>query len=397
MIKCEILESIDNISEAVMSTELSVCESMLDTYIKGQYILEDYEGEDLSSFTVFSEGFVMESKSESKKKTENAFIRVMKKIRDTIAKLIATLLQKMGVTGIDVDKIGESPSSIKSSIKKAEQFHSKHPIASRCLLIIGGTGAVYGGSKLVLVGEKKTAMHGFDKYDKEKIKEAFNEQTGELKIPFNVNNVASFIENIDKLTNLLSKKLPSELFKSESSKEFDPVKTKEFLENTSGYTFEKTYDELDKFDTWLLSNSVEQFDAKQTVCSGPGEWNEYCKVLDDCQKRMPAILTKISAIKDIIFNIQTTDAFKNSKQKNMIEKKLTKMTKIFERSTKLINQMDMKFTEFEQLAKTLNEFLNKYYRIEKNVNKAVNDIIEIGGTLAKGVEKYRKSMYDAGL
>ena len=161
MIKCEILESIDNISEAVMSTELSVCESMLDTYIKGQYILEDYEGEDLSSFTVFSEGFVMESKSESKK-SENVFIKVLKKIRDTIAKLIATLLQKMGVTGIDVDKIGESPSSIKSSIKKAEQFHSKHPIASRCLLIIGGTGAVYGGSKLVLVGEKKTAMHDFE-------------------------------------------------------------------------------------------------------------------------------------------------------------------------------------------------------------------------------------------
>lgn len=54
MIKYEILESIDNISESVISTELSVCESMLDTYIKGQYILEDYEGEDLSSFTVFS-------------------------------------------------------------------------------------------------------------------------------------------------------------------------------------------------------------------------------------------------------------------------------------------------------------------------------------------------------
>ena len=90
MIKYEILESIDNISDAVMSTELSVCESMLDTYIKGQYILEDYEGEDLSSFTVFSEGFVMESKSESKKKTENVFIKVMKKIRDTIANLFSS-------------------------------------------------------------------------------------------------------------------------------------------------------------------------------------------------------------------------------------------------------------------------------------------------------------------
>ena len=51
----EILSSIDNIDECVMEAELNVINAMINEYDKAIMIMENYSGNDYSSFDIFME------------------------------------------------------------------------------------------------------------------------------------------------------------------------------------------------------------------------------------------------------------------------------------------------------------------------------------------------------
>ena len=55
MLTNEILSSIDNIDECVMEAELNVLNAMINEYDKAIMIMENYNGNDYSSFDIFME------------------------------------------------------------------------------------------------------------------------------------------------------------------------------------------------------------------------------------------------------------------------------------------------------------------------------------------------------
>ena len=57
----EILECVDMIDDCVMESELNVMESLCEYYSKSIMILENYEGDNLESFSVFQESVIMEN------------------------------------------------------------------------------------------------------------------------------------------------------------------------------------------------------------------------------------------------------------------------------------------------------------------------------------------------
>lgn len=86
-----------------MDSEISVCESMIESYSKAVEILEncDYDNTDVSSFEIFSESCIMESagkknKNTNENKKENIIIRAFRKMKEVILKIIDKIISLFG-------------------------------------------------------------------------------------------------------------------------------------------------------------------------------------------------------------------------------------------------------------------------------------------------------------
>ena len=99
MLTNEILSSIDNIDECVMEAELNVINAMINEYDKAVMIMENYNGNDYSSFDIFMEAD--ETKEPKKKGLLDGPIRgskgenIIKRILLVIPRLIATLVRSI--------------------------------------------------------------------------------------------------------------------------------------------------------------------------------------------------------------------------------------------------------------------------------------------------------------
>ena len=113
MLTNEILSSIDNIDECVMEAEMNVLNAMINEYDKAIMIMENYNGNDYSSFDIFQEGFKDEvNKPVFGVKGENWF----KRIGMIIPRLIALIVNAMKKL---VNKILSRP--IKKQNKESKQ------------------------------------------------------------------------------------------------------------------------------------------------------------------------------------------------------------------------------------------------------------------------------------
>ena len=84
----EILDCIDDIDKITMESELSVLSSMIDAYDKSIMILENYEGDDVSCFDIFQEGFKDDVKEAFKGKDGE---HILKKILMAIPRLFMAI------------------------------------------------------------------------------------------------------------------------------------------------------------------------------------------------------------------------------------------------------------------------------------------------------------------
>ena len=109
MLTNEILSSIDNIDECVMEAEMNVISAMINEYDKAIMIMENYNGNDYSSFDIFMED------GEQKPKKENIFKRIFKVITDLFQKFINICRHK-----IKYYKFDKIISKIKKSMSKEE-------------------------------------------------------------------------------------------------------------------------------------------------------------------------------------------------------------------------------------------------------------------------------------
>ena len=111
----EILSSIDNIDECVMEAELNVLNAMINEYDKAIMIMENYNGNDYSSFDVFMEDGEQQSKKENIIKR---FIKWIKNMTNLIFDKIKGLWNKFRgknkevETSVDVKGLSELTNNV---------------------------------------------------------------------------------------------------------------------------------------------------------------------------------------------------------------------------------------------------------------------------------------------
>ena len=73
----EILSAIDDIDMTSSESEVCVIESIVNAYDKSFMIMENYENDDLSSFSIFQEGEILDTVKKESKKDDNKFITIL--------------------------------------------------------------------------------------------------------------------------------------------------------------------------------------------------------------------------------------------------------------------------------------------------------------------------------
>lgn len=153
----EILNSIDQIDDITTEYTVSTMNSMIDSYEKSTLILENYQGDDLSSFSIFQEGEIMDDVKKQGKGQST-----LMKILSFIPRLIKAIFHKIKKA---IGK-GETPAAVNKELQKAPKevkkalpilFDNKKDKKSKVSMIkkiLIGAGAVGAVATAAVVGKK---------------------------------------------------------------------------------------------------------------------------------------------------------------------------------------------------------------------------------------------------
>lgn len=132
-----VIDSIEDIDDIMTESESNTLTEIINAYSKAYTILENYEGEDVDSFTVFSEGYYMEADEETKsEKEEGSFFRridektgkkegILKSIIWSIPRIFKVLWDK--IVGIFKKATGKLTNRADVAVKKIES-HDKEVV-----------------------------------------------------------------------------------------------------------------------------------------------------------------------------------------------------------------------------------------------------------------------------
>ena len=201
----EILNSIDQIDDITTEYTVSTMNSMIDSYEKSTLILENYEGDDLSSFSIFQEGEIMDDVKKQGKGQST-----LMKILSFIPRLIKAIFHKIKKA---IGK-GETPAAVNKELQKAPKevkkalpilFDNKKDKKSKVSMI-----------KKILIGAGTVGAAAIvGKNVMSKSKENSNDSS---------NAASKMTELFNKLKNVLKRKSETEK-KLEEAKNENPPKT----------------------------------------------------------------------------------------------------------------------------------------------------------------------------
>lgn len=364
--KNEILNAIDVIDTTSIIAEMDVLEALSNSYEKADMILEYYTGDDVEAFSIFQE-----AKQDTQKK-ESKFMVIIKRIRDAIAKMVATIFKKMGCSGFDPDMVGvtTTPQKIETEIKKVEKFSKKHPFVTGLSIAVGGTGAVYGTMKGVKHIEKSVALKSLDDSEKEIINKSFDQTTRSFKLPFDVARIIYVSDECDKRYGAIRKTLYKSLYGSETSNtQLTQEKVDDFIKSKDGLAHIKKM--INDMKYFMAEKETMSFESRKTYCKDIKEYNRICDDFNNSIGKVNTILVSLTAIGDILWNVQTMapENMKESVGKDceMIYNHLQKSTRVFNGISDIEN-------EYEKITSTLNKFLPKYYAAEQKATAIAENI-----------------------
>lgn len=153
----EILSSIGSITDTTLESEMSVLESMIDSYDKALMIMENYNGEDIEAFRIFQEADEAavqqgdpdtsnsaDAKKQQEPEKENAFIKIISFLPKLIIQFFQFLKkiwnEKIGDKLDDLaGKVNNSSDQAKEAVKECmdkdengiKEWINKHPILSK--------------------------------------------------------------------------------------------------------------------------------------------------------------------------------------------------------------------------------------------------------------------------
>lgn len=164
----DLMDSVDEIIDAEITAESTVISSMLDSYSKALTILENYDGDSISDFSIFQESFAQEAAvptddSETKEtafrrykegttEKESIIMSIIKFIPRVFQMIFNAINKKFDENKIDKlqknvnAKAKNGPEEIKKTIKKVQGFFNTHgkeiAIGTGALVLASAAGGV---------------------------------------------------------------------------------------------------------------------------------------------------------------------------------------------------------------------------------------------------------------
>lgn len=139
ILKEGILSAIDNIDDIMMESEMDVLSSMIDSYDKAMTIMENYDGDDMESFSIFQEadssavqsGDPSTANSANAKKNDSIFLKILMLIPNLIKQLIAAIKKAWNgnivpATETATEKVKQVPKSIRGKFNKLRGIEEKN-------------------------------------------------------------------------------------------------------------------------------------------------------------------------------------------------------------------------------------------------------------------------------
>lgn len=121
MIKDQILNEIDNIDITRSNAEVGVIESMISIIDKSLTISENCENDDISSFSIFQEGSILDDVKKKSKKDDNKLITVIKFIPRLIIAIIDSIKKSMKDNKKNSEKAKNGSKKLNSLSKKEKE------------------------------------------------------------------------------------------------------------------------------------------------------------------------------------------------------------------------------------------------------------------------------------
>ena len=205
----DLMDSVDEIIDAEITAESTVISSMLDSYSKALTILENYDGDSISDFSIFQESFAQEAAvptddSETKEtafrrykegttEKESIIMSIIKFIPRVFQMIFNAINKKFDENKIDKlqknvnAKAKNGPEEIKKTIKKVQGFFNTH-------------------GKEIAIGTGALAMAttaGVLTYKRNKIRDELNKQTnidltkGTISSWYDINECDEFVTYVE--------------------------------------------------------------------------------------------------------------------------------------------------------------------------------------------------------
>lgn len=121
MINDQILNEIDNIDITRSNAEVGVIESMISIIDKSLTISENCENDDISSFSIFQEGSILDDVKKKSKKDDNKLITVIKFIPRLIIAIIDSIKKSMKDNKKNSEKAKNGSKKLNSLSKKEKE------------------------------------------------------------------------------------------------------------------------------------------------------------------------------------------------------------------------------------------------------------------------------------
>jgi hypothetical protein len=282
MIISEVLDAIDNINSITLESEITTCESLLNSYDKMMLIAENYSGDNdnLECFKIFQEGEKMDAlKEDYKKQTQGK--STLNKIIFAIPRMIISLFRlitgKLKKIDSNIDKI-EKHSKEYITVKDKNGKSKKILKGAAILFALGITSvAAYKNLPKIVKNKKKTVEK-----EKESLIQKFKGLIKKLKSEKLAKKCSDAFNKIkNKSKDKKTKKVPSS-GKIENESQDQKKTSISVNKETNRITFFPTGDDIDPNDAKLLKEA-------EDILNEIIKADDLINLLDDCEDELETI------------------------------------------------------------------------------------------------------------
>ena len=411
-----ILECIDEINDAIVTTEYSVATAMADSYLKMSDLFAECYDRGGDPYTIYQEASIMDMVKDKAKNDKNGFVTFFK----FIPRLIIAIIEKIKTKLLNKDK---GDVNVKGSdVEKANESLSKKKTGT--MVAAGGflLAATAAGGVLISKARNKKS-NGEDKKQEPEVKV---EVTKESEVKTNV-DVEAMQKTIMNLTNEMQK-LSARVDNVDGSLTLQAANEMKSATYLVGRTndLQKQIANLEKQINAINSNQVnyvlkDDFDKNNQQIQG--ELNEFKKDIDEAQKKLSElsknadekfsnleaetgnlrnkVIEDRNAINALnrkntenrqVMGIMYQYSKENRNAINTLNSQNTENRKAMQLMQQEINQLHARITENKKQVDAMSKQLSSTKSQANNLTSQINSLKSYVDVMTKSVDKLETSM-----